>query len=45
MGGAFYTRAVIKDRDVPQGLRLIVKAHCPENLPRVDVYISGHSFG
>ena len=45
VGGAFYTRAVIQDRDVLQGLRLIVQVYCPQNLPTVDVYLSRYTFG
>lgn len=45
VGGAFYTRAVIQNRDVLAGLRLIVQTYCPQNLPTVDVYISSYSFG
>lgn len=45
VGGAFYTRAVIQNRDVLTGLRLIVATYCPQNLPTVDVYIASYSFG
>ena len=45
VGGTFYTRAVIQDRDVLTGLRLIVQTYCPQHLPTVDVYISSYSFG
>jgi hypothetical protein len=45
VGGAFYTRAVIQDRDVLQGPRLIVQVYCPQNLPTVDVHLSRYTFG
>ena len=45
VGGAFFTRAVIADRNLATGLRAVVETYCPESIPDAEEFIDSLRFG
>jgi hypothetical protein len=44
VGGAFYIRPVITDRNVLQGLTVVVQTYCPDKLPQFQQFVDSQRY-